>query len=213
MKIPVTGGAARLRAVARAFGAAAVAAYLLCAFTPLAGVAYRAVSTPAELRPADAIVVLGAGVTPDGMLSGNSLRRTVYGVRLFRDGMAPRVVMLGAAHEGVVEAEVRARLAVGLGVPAESIDVEPGGHTTRAEAALVARRLGRTPPPTILLVTNVQHMPRARLLFERAGMIVAPAPVPEDSSRLERPQHRVSLALSLAQELVARAYNRLAGGL
>ena len=209
----ITEGAARLRAVARAFGAVAVGAYLLCAFTPLAGIAYRAVSTPAELRPADAIVVLGAGVTPDGMLSGNSLRRTVYGVRLFRDRLAPRLVMLGAEHEGVVEAEVRARLAVELGVPAAAIDVEPGGHTTRAEAALVARRLAGARPPTILLVTNVHHMPRARLLFERAGMVVAPAPVPEDSSRVERPQHRISLALTLAQELLARAYNRLAGGL
>jgi uncharacterized SAM-binding protein YcdF (DUF218 family) len=204
-------GAARLRAAARALGAAAVGAYLLCAFTPAAGIAYRAASTPAELRPAEAIVVLGAGVTPDGMLSGNSLRRTVYGVRLFRDGLAPRLVLLGAKHDGVVEAEVRARLAVELGVPAAAIDVEPGGNTTRAEATLVARRLGGR-AATVLLVTNGHHMRRARVVFERAGMVVAPAPVPEDSSRVEQPQHRVSLALSLVQEMVALAYNRLTGG-
>ena len=162
-------GAPNARATARSRGALAVAAYLLCAFTPLSGIAYRAVSTPAELRPADAIVVLGAGVTPDGMLSGNSLRRTVYGVRLFHEKLAPRLVMLGMEHEGVVEAEVRASLAVELGVPAAAIEVESGGNTTRAEAALVARRLAGARPATVLLVTNVHHMPRARLVFERAA--------------------------------------------
>jgi uncharacterized SAM-binding protein YcdF (DUF218 family) len=202
----------RLRFAARVTGAVALVLYLVCAFTPLVGVAYRALAVPPELRPADAIVVLGAGVTPDGELSGNSLRRTVYAVRLYRQRLAPRIVMLGARREGTVEAEVRARFAAELGVPPSAIEVEPGGHTTRAEAALVARRLSAFRPPTVLLVTNLHHMPRARRLFEREGMVVAPAPVPEASSSVEKPEHRIALAVSLLQELVARAYNRLAGG-
>jgi uncharacterized SAM-binding protein YcdF (DUF218 family) len=193
-------------------GAVALVSYLVCAFTPLVGVAYRVLSVPAELRPADAIVVLGAGVTTDGELSGNSMRRTVHAVRLYRQRLAPVIVMLGARHEGTVEAEVRARFAAELGVPPSAIVVEPGGRTTRAEAALVARRLSASRPATVLLVTNVHHMPRARLLFEREGLLVAPAPVPEVSSSVERPQHRIALAGALIQELVARAYNHLAGG-
>lgn len=70
----------RLRSAARGAGAAAVSAYFVCAFTPLTGVVYRALAVEAELRPADAIVVLGADVTSEGELTGNSLRRTVYGV-------------------------------------------------------------------------------------------------------------------------------------
>jgi len=202
----------RVRATARAAGAAALAAYFVCAFTPLTGAVYRALAMEAELRPADAIVVLGAGVTPEGELSGNSLRRTVYGIRLYRRGLAPRIMLLGPEKEGTVEAEVRARLAADLGVPAAAVIVEPGGHTTRDEARLVAERLSAFRPVTVLLVTNLHHIPRARLQFEKEGMVVAPAPVPEDSARIERPQHRIALAISLVQELAARAYNRIVAG-
>jgi uncharacterized SAM-binding protein YcdF (DUF218 family) len=199
-----------VRIAARTIGAAGLAAYFVCAFTPLTGALYRALAVEAELRPADAIVVLGAGAAPDGELSGNSLRRTVYGIRLFRRGLAPRIILLGPEQEGTVEAEIRARLAADLGVPAGAVIVESGGHTTRDEARLVAGRLSAFRPATILLVTGLHHIPRARVLFEREGLVVAPAPVPEDLSRIESPQHRLGLALSLVQELAARAYNRIA---
>jgi uncharacterized SAM-binding protein YcdF (DUF218 family) len=191
-------------------GALTLVAYFVCAFTPLTGVVYRALAMEAELRPANAIVVLGAGVTPEGELTGNSLRRTVYGVQLYRRGLAPTVMMLGPEKDGVVEAEVRARFAAELGVPPPAIVVEPAGHTTRDEARMVAGRLSGSRPATVLLVTSRHHIPRARLLFEREGLVVAPAPVPEDSARIERPEHRVALAGSLVVELLARAYNRVA---
>jgi uncharacterized SAM-binding protein YcdF (DUF218 family) len=198
-----------VRVASRRVGAAVLAAYFACAFTPLTGALYRALAMEEDLRPADAIVVLGAGVTPEGELSANSLRRTVYGIRLYRRGLAPRLMLLGPEKEGMVEAEVRARFAAELGVPADAMIVEPGGHTTRDEARLVAGRLAAFRPATVLLVTNLHHLPRARLLFEKEGMVVAPAPVPEGSALIELPQHRVALTVSLVQELVARAYNRI----
>jgi uncharacterized SAM-binding protein YcdF (DUF218 family) len=164
-----------------------------------------------DLPRADAVVVLGSGVMPEGELNDNSLRRTVHGIRLLRRGLAPRLVLLGPPYQGVVEAEVRARYAADLGVPAEALVVEPGGLSTRDEAALVARRLGAG--RSILLVTGLNHMPRARPVFEHAGLAVAAAPVLEDSARTARPQARLALARALAQELLARAYYRLRGAL
>jgi uncharacterized SAM-binding protein YcdF (DUF218 family) len=201
-----------VRIASRTIGAVVLAFYLVCAFTPLTGAVYRALAMEAELRPADAIVVLGAGMTREGELSANSLRRTVYGVRLYRRGLAPRVILLGPEKHGMIEAEVRGRFVAELGVPAQAVIIESEGHTTRDEARLVARRLSAFRPATILLVTNLHHIPRARLLFEREGMVVAPAPVPEGSALVASPQNRIALAISLVQELIARAYNRMAPG-
>ena len=136
----------------------------------------------------------------------------MQGIRLFRRGLAPRLVLLGPEYDGAVEAEIRARYAVDLGVPPQALVVEAGGLSTRDEARLVAARLGPG-PASILLVTGVNHMPRARAVFEREGMTVAPAPVLEDSALAARPQARLGLARALAQEALARAYYRLRGAL
>jgi uncharacterized SAM-binding protein YcdF (DUF218 family) len=197
-----------VRVAARAIGATGLAAFVLLAFTPLAAVLHGGFSSGALPR-ADAIVVLGSGVMPEGELGDNSLRRTVHGIRLFRQGLAPRIVMLGPEYDGVVEAEVRARYATDLGVPADALIVEPGGQSTRDEAHLVFARLG--PGATIILVTGLDHMPRARRMFEREGMVVAAAPVLEDSFRSEQPQARLALARAVAQEALARAYYRMTG--
>lgn len=161
--------------------------------------------------PADAIVVLGSGVTPEGELTDNSLRRTVHGIRLFRQGLAKQLVLLGPAYGGAVEAEVRARYAADLGVPQGALIVEPGGLSTGDEAQRVLARLGRGRPVTVILVTGIHHMPRARRVFEREGMRVTAAPVIEESVRPDRPQGRLALARAMAQEAVARAFYRLAG--
>ena len=199
-----------MRVAARTIGAAGLAVFVLLAFTPLARALHGGLSADAPFPHADAIVVLGSGVMPEGELSDNSLRRTVHGVRLFRQGLAPRIVLLGPDYHGAVEAEVRARYAADLGVPADALIVEPGGHSTRDEAQRVRARLGRD-RAVIILVTGLLHIPRARRVFEREGMVVAAAPVLEESLRPETPQARLALALAVAQEAVARAYYRMAG--
>jgi uncharacterized SAM-binding protein YcdF (DUF218 family) len=198
-----------VRAAARTVGAAGLAAFVLLAFTPLAAALHGGLASGATLPRADAIVVLGSGVMPEGELTDNSLRRTVHGIRLFRQGRAPRIVLLGPEYHGAVEAEVRARYAADLGVPADALVVEPGGRSTRDEAQRVRARLGRA--PAVILVTGLHHMPRARRVFEREGMVVAAAPVIEESLRPERPQARLALARAAAQEALARAYYRLGG--
>jgi len=187
----------------------ALAAAALVAFTPVTATIAEGLPPETPAR-ADAIVVLGSGVMPEGELDDNSLRRTVHGVRLFRRGLAPHLVLLGPARRGVVEAEVRARYAADLGVPEDAIVVERGGQSTREEAALVARRLQ---PASILLVTGLHHVPRARAVFERAGIRVHAAPVLEQSGLSERPQARLALARALVQEWLARAYYRMTGAL
>jgi uncharacterized SAM-binding protein YcdF (DUF218 family) len=197
----------RVRLAARAVGLLSVVAFAAVAFTPVAGALAAVMVSDAELPHADAVVVLGAGVMPEGELDDNSLRRTVHGIRLFRRGLAPRLVLLGPEYRGVVEAEVRARYAADLGVPASAMVVEPDGFDTRGEGQVVAARLG--PGAHILLVTGLSHMPRARRAFEEAGLRVTAAPVLEDSAATVRPQGRLSLARAMAQEALARAFHHL----
>jgi uncharacterized SAM-binding protein YcdF (DUF218 family) len=189
-------------------GTAGLAVLALFAFTPLAERLHGGFAASA-LPHADAIVVLGSGVMAEGELTDNSLRRTIEGIRLFRRGLAPRLMLLGPEHGGAVEAEVRARYAADLGVPGDAVIVDAGGESTRDEARLARARLGSG--GKVLLVTGVHHIARARRVFEREGLVVAAAPVLEESLRPERPQARLALARAMGQEAIARAYYRLAG--
>lgn len=195
-------------------GALALAVFHVLAFTPLAGAVSRRLETTADLRAADAIVVLGAGASRDGQLSNQSLRRLVGGLTLYHRGLAPRVIVMGPSYEGgPVEAEIRATLARDVGIPAGALIVESQGVTTRHEAALAAARMRELGGRRILLVTGAQHMPRARLLFERVGLEVIPAPVVEISTAAQGPERRLELARLVLQEGIARLYYRLAGAL
>jgi uncharacterized SAM-binding protein YcdF (DUF218 family) len=199
--------------VLQVLGAAALALLLVLAFTPLAPALARRMATPPRLEPADAIVVLGADVAPDGTLSGPSLRRAIHGIRLHRRGLAPWLVFTGMPERRrrPQEAAVRAALARELGVPATAI-LALSTWTTREEAersrdALVPRRARR-----IILVTDSQHMLRAAGVFQRAGFEVLPAPAdafPHDST----PENRLYLARDVVEELLARGLYRLSGSL
>ncbi|HUG53375.1 MAG TPA: YdcF family protein [Vicinamibacteria bacterium] len=197
---------------AAAAGALSLASFFVLAYTPVAGAISRRLATTSSTEPADAIVVLGAGASSDGVLSHHSLRRLVGGLLLYHRGLAPRLIVMGPAGAGEpLEAELRAGLARELGVPKGALVVEGHGLTTRHEAALAARRLRRWGGRRVLLVTGALHMQRAARLFEGEGLEVVPAPVPEMSYATGRPDARLELARLAAMELLARLYYRGAG--
>jgi uncharacterized SAM-binding protein YcdF (DUF218 family) len=189
-----------------------VALFAALAFTPLSNHLHGVLFPPARPPdPAAAIVVLGAGVD-HGILSDSSLRRALAGVVLFRQRLAPLLVMLGPGSGGQLsEAEVRVRLARDLGVPPTAVLADPRGRTTRDEASVSWEDLAPRGIRRILLVTASEHMPRAAALFRRAGFEVVEAPVEQLSSHDGRPQVRLEIARMLLRELLARAYHRAAG--
>lgn len=142
---------------------------------------------------ADAIVVLSEGrVIAPGKASVSEWRdadRFFGGVELFKAGKSSLLVFTGGAApwepNAALEGDVLAEYAKTMGVPAAQV-LKTGRVTTTAEEAvavesLLRRRLSgptwRGSPPRVLLVTSAYHMPRARRLFERAGMSVIPFPV------------------------------------
>jgi uncharacterized SAM-binding protein YcdF (DUF218 family) len=201
----------RVDRVPRLIGLIGVVGFLVTAFTPLAHRLNLATAVPAELVPSDAIVVLGAWVSPSGTLSSESLRRTNHGIALYRRGLAPTLVLLGgSASGGPSEADARAEQARLHGVPAQAILTETRVRTTREEAARVKELLRSKGVRTILLVTNAGHLARARPLFERAGFDVHPAPS-DSFVEASSPESRLELMRVLIREFFGWLFYRVAG--
>jgi uncharacterized SAM-binding protein YcdF (DUF218 family) len=147
----------------------------------------------ADASEADAIVVLSEGrvVAPGkaAVSEWNDADRFFGGVELFKAEKSPLLVFTGGAApwepNAAPEGDVLAGYANAMGVPDGQILKTPRVTNTAEEALAVATLLRgrlsgptwRGGPPRVLLVTSAFHMPRARRLFERAGISVIPFPV------------------------------------
>ena len=134
-------------------------------------------------RPPRAIVVLGGGTTVDGGAPGTperptpqTLQRLVEAARVARLTGLPVLASGGAAApDRVPEAVVmRELLATDLGTAVGWVEAE--SRDTAGNAAGSARMLLAAGIGSIVLVTHAYHMPRAQAAFERAGLVVLPAP-------------------------------------
>lgn len=199
----------RFGRVIRAIGAVIVLVLLIVAFTPVINVAARWTRPVMRVQKSEAIVVLGAGVNPDGSLNPASLVRLIHGVVLYRSGWAPVLVVSGTP----AEVRSRARLAFALGVPPAAIVGDSMSHTTRDEAQRIGALLSARGVKTILLVTNTRHLVRATQLFQNQGLVVSPVPADLSSESSTQPEVRLELLRSMTQEMVARLYYRLTGAL
>ena len=129
------------------------------------------------LPQADAIVILGGGMgahtkcgAPE-MLGGAD--RVWQGARLYKAGLANRIFCTGG---GCKNATVP--LLMDFGVPREAIFCSEVPRNTEEEVAFIRKMVSENNkcPPKILLVTSAWHMTRAKMLFERVGFDVVPAP-------------------------------------
>lgn len=199
--------------VLRIVGSTAIVLFLLASFSPLPNVLSQWAAVPAQIEPAGAIVVLGAGLSGPWTLTDASLRRALTGITLYHQGFAPLLVFSGPAYgEGGEEATIRAEMARLFGVPRAAIVTEATAQTTREESLRIAALLQPLDVHDILLVTSAEHMLRSRRLFELVGFRVLPAPF-DDLSQARKPEGRLRLMRQVAQEFLARLYYRVAGHL
>jgi uncharacterized SAM-binding protein YcdF (DUF218 family) len=114
----------------------------------------------------DAIVVLGTPADSDGNPTPDMLDRVTEGVREYEHGVAPRLIVTGAAaHNRFVEAEVMARVAQSQGVPASVIFQEPRALETIQNACYSAHILRANGWRSAEVISSAAHLPRAALIF------------------------------------------------
>lgn len=124
---------------------------------------------------ADAIVVLGSLVHPDGTLSESGEERVRAGVALWKRGVAPLLVMTGGFPAWMTEAppateaHAMARRARALGVPDEALRVEEASRSTFDNARRCAELLQPAGIRSVRIVTQPFHLRRSVRQFRRAG--------------------------------------------
>jgi uncharacterized SAM-binding protein YcdF (DUF218 family)/lysophospholipase L1-like esterase len=166
---------------------------------------------PDTSGPADAIVVLGAGLVGECEPNTNAVRRVLLASRLWREGRAPALVFTGGQPPGIdcSVASVMAGLAGDLGVPEASMYLETASRSTRQNAEHAAPLLASLGARRIVIVTDRLHMPRAAASFAHFGYVTERASVPVYAGHPDN----VSMLAGAMREYVALAYYRSRGWL
>ena len=150
----------------------------------------------ADLPTADAIVVLGGGISsvpPDWPYPNLSegADRVWHAARLYHAGKAPRMIISGGSlpwlGKRISEAEATRQFLVDLGVPEDALMLEDRSCSTRENALYTAELLQEHGLDRVLLVTSALHMPRALATFRNAGVNAVPAPA--DFEVIPEPTH------------------------
>ena len=138
-----------------------------------------------KARQVQAIVVMGGGIYPQAPEYGQAqpgpatAARLRYGIWLARQTALPLAFTGGsgwaASSSNDSEAVVAARVAQeDYGIALRWLESE--SRDTRENAQLLTLMLRRDGIDRIALVTDVLHMPRSVLEFERQGLAITPAP-------------------------------------
>ena len=129
------------------------------------------VSQQDQRRPADAIVVLGAAQY-NGRPSPVLRARLDHALQLFREGLAPRVVVTGGVGRGdtTSEATVARNYLLNRKVPPRAVVAQPQGRSTQASMTAVADWLEAAHLKRVILVSDPFHMLRLRLEARRTNL-------------------------------------------
>ena len=179
-------------------------------------------TTVDKLPQADAIVVLGGGVQPVSPprshpgfnLAGD---RIVHGFRLYKQGIADKIILTGGQVFPVDTLESEAFYMKVLlkewGVPDEAIIMEDGSRTTYENATKTKEIVDQLNLSKLVLVTSAAHMPRSVCAFEKAGMEVTPAPTDYEVTGTPQKFILSIMPSSGAQDLVSRGMKEYLGRL
>lgn len=139
-----------------------------------------------DLPAADAIVLLGGGVSP---VSGDMIYpdmngaadRVWHAARLYKAGKAPFIIASagntwGGKRKRQSPAEAMRILLLEFGVPDASILEESSSRSTRQNAFFTSEMAADFEMNRVLLVTSYWHMDRALATFERTGLEVIAGP-------------------------------------
>jgi len=169
-------GNTRLRPLLLIAGGVLALICIAVAYTPLVSAVARPLirrdSIPARV---DAIAVLSAGITPDGMMRPETLERLLSGVTLARRGLAPvMLVSMERANRGSDSADLQSVISLtGEGTRTILVDSVTTTRTEALRMKTIARANGWQ---TLAVVTSPLHTRRACATFEAVGFRVVCVP-------------------------------------
>jgi uncharacterized SAM-binding protein YcdF (DUF218 family) len=189
-------------------GPGAVTTFLLAALVAIVGLGLpvwwrlrQVLAEAARARvvrpePADLLVVLGR-VLVDDHPSEVFVGRLAHAAAMWRDGIAPKIVVTGGltGRASRTEADAGREWLVAAGVPAAVIEREGASRHTLENLYNVREHFGRC---AIVLVSDPLHLARARALAENLGLSVtccgaAAADPPTRGGRLVRALREAAL--------------------
>jgi uncharacterized SAM-binding protein YcdF (DUF218 family) len=130
-----------------------------------------------EQRPVDAIVVLGAAQY-DGRPSPVFAARIDHAIELWKEGIAPWLVVTGGKQDGdrATEAEAARTYAIANGVREDAILVEDQSRSTSESLAGVAGLLRARALDQVVVVSDPTHMLRALRIATDHGLVAYGSP-------------------------------------
>lgn len=131
-------------------------------------VACNSMVAPADAAPADAIIILGAYVRPDGALSWILKDRLDTGLALYNQKTAPKILVTGDhGQQDYNEVQAMKNYLLNHGVPAKDIFMDHAGFDTydslyRARDVFLIK--------SAIIVSQNFHLPRAVYIAKRLGL-------------------------------------------
>ena len=154
-----------------------IAAALICGAAAL-GISFymqkatesKILSSDSDLKDfgADCILVLGCGVKPDGSPTPMLQDRMKTGIRLYQEGVAPKLLLSGDhGQENYNEVGVMREMALEAGVPQEDIFMDHAGFSTYDS---ISRAIQVFQVKKAVIVTQRYHLYRAIYSSQRLGL-------------------------------------------
>ena len=135
-------------------------------------------------QKADAIVILGAHVNPNGKASLALRNRALHGAQLYKSGFAPYVITTGGVGDNPpAEAFVAAEILRKNGVPQSAIFSEKTSTSTWENALNAAEICRAHNWKKVILVSEPFHMWRATHNFGKQGLQAFASPSPDGRFR------------------------------
>ena len=114
----------------------------------------------------DVILVLGNPANADGSIGAIARSRVLEGIRQYRAGVAPRLLMTGGAVQNkFVEAQVMRQFARSQGVPDSALFAEGESRNTIQNAYYSYKVMQAHGWNSALVVSSPSHLRRASLIF------------------------------------------------
>ena len=151
-------------------------------------------------RPADVIIVLGAGLRHDGRPGPALTRRSIRAADLWQRGIAPIVLCTGGQAESFPRSEAGAchEILRGRGLPQSAILLEENSRSTEENALFSSQIIRERGWTSAALVSDSYHMLRANWLFRSHGVEPFASPVPANRNR-----YPLNYPYSLLREFLA----------